>query len=290
MQFRLIYIEITNVCGLACSFCPSRPLKKQIMDLLTFRKVLANINGITKTIALHLWGDPMTLDSLLQYLNLANKEGLKVVLTTSGAHLSSHSKTILAHPSLYQLNFSLNSTSPFSFKKSQTYFQTLLEWCDYHIENELEGFVNLRLWKSDKEVEFFTKIIKRLEAHFETDLPKELISGKSYQLAPRIRLYISRYFEWPSFNVPQIPPSYCHGLSAHIGILSDLKVVPCCMDGKGELVLGDLNTQTLEEILDLPKAKKMRDGFAKNETTEPLCKHCGFRERFVEKALHAKDK
>ena len=42
---------------------------------------------------------------------------------------------------------------------------------------------------------------------------------------------------------------FCHGLRRQLAVLCDGTVVPCCLDGEGELALGNLFRQELEDIL-----------------------------------------
>ena len=64
MKFYRIYIEITNVCGLRCSFCPSKELANATMDLDFFESVVKEAKGFTREIACHVVGDPLTLSNL----------------------------------------------------------------------------------------------------------------------------------------------------------------------------------------------------------------------------------
>lgn len=287
MRFRTIYIEITNQCGMACSFCPSRPSKRAIMSLDDFQKVLTQIEGKTKNIALHVWGDPLVLPNVRAYLDLALKANLKVRLVTSGMPLASHKKEILSHKALLQCAVSLNSVAQFSLSKKNTYFQTLFEWCDYHTKCQLESFINLRLWKNQgEEGEFVEYALEKINSYFDIRIPPGFGYDASYQLAPKIRFVSSRYFEWPSKNAPIVPQSTCHGLRSQLGILHDLRVVPCCMDGDGTMELGNLQSQKLNEILLSPMALEIKNGFDEGRVVQSMCSHCGFRERFVEKNLH----
>jgi radical SAM protein with 4Fe4S-binding SPASM domain len=82
--------------------------------------------------------------------------------------------------------------------------------------------------------------------------------------------------------VPEVPDGGCHGLSSHIGILSDGSVVPCCMDGEGIINLGNIHERKLKSILESERALAIQNGFARGVATEELCKHCGYRERFLQ--------
>ena len=62
--------------------------------------------------------------------------------------------------------------------------------------------------------------------------------------------------------------------------LSDGTVVPCCLDHEGTLALGNLFRQELADMLAAPLARAMREGFERGERAAPLCRRCGYAERF----------
>ena len=72
----------------------------------------------------------------------------------------------------------------------------------------------------------------------------------------------------------------CYGLDTHIGILVDGTVVPCCLNGNGEINLGNIFIEDLEEILNISLVKNMINGFKNGKSICKLCKNCNFRNRF----------
>ncbi|HIQ46215.1 MAG TPA: radical SAM protein, partial [Sulfurovum sp.] len=109
MKFYRIYIELTNVCGLSCSFCPTKELPNKEMDLDFFESIIRQAKHYTKEIACHVVGDPLTQSNLHEYLDIIHSHGLKGILTTSGYFLKKHSYDTLFHPCVKQINISLNS-------------------------------------------------------------------------------------------------------------------------------------------------------------------------------------
>ncbi len=61
-----------------------------------------------------------------------------------------------------------------------------------------------------------------------------------------------------------------------ITVMADGRVVPCCADYNGEVVLGDLNTQNLYEVWNGDPFKLFRERFVKSLfSPNDLCKRCG---------------
>ena len=100
-------------------------------------------------------------------------------------------------------------------------------------------------------------------------------------LAPNIFLEWGEKFDWPDLSTPEEDrPAFCYGLRDQVGVLWNGEVVPCCLDHEGDVSLGNLYRQGLEEILDSPRARAIYGGFSQGRAVEALCRRCGFSKRF----------
>jgi radical SAM protein with 4Fe4S-binding SPASM domain len=68
----------------------------------------------------------------------------------------------------------------------------------------------------------------------------------------------------------------CYGLKKQLGILSNGDVVPCCLDQNGDIKLGNIFNENLNDILESERAKNIVKGFNERKLIEELCKRCGF--------------
>ena len=59
MKFKKIYLEITNVCNLKCSFCHGTKRRKQFIDFEDFQQILAKIKNYTNYLYFHIMGEPL---------------------------------------------------------------------------------------------------------------------------------------------------------------------------------------------------------------------------------------
>jgi radical SAM protein with 4Fe4S-binding SPASM domain len=258
------------------------------MELPFFKKVVEELSVYTDEIALHVMGDPMVLTNLREYLEIAYASGLKVMITTSGFYLDSARRETLFHPSIRQVNISLNSFNKNSVSRSfESYMEPILELCNEKQLREKDFFINLRVWNLDEEESekgFNEKLFELLERHF-TLVEGSLISQingerQSIRLASKILLHFDHYFEWPSLNNTNSSDGYCQGLNKQIAVLSDGRVVPCCLDSEGIIELGNLRETNLGKILKMKRSLAVVDGFAKGICTEELCQKCSYKERF----------
>jgi len=287
MKFYRIYIELSNVCGLSCSFCPSKALPIKVMDLVFFESIIKQAKHYTKEIACHVLGDPLTQSNLHDYLDIIHRHGLKAILTTSGYFLKKHSYDTLFHPCVKQINISLNS-----YNKNDTsltfeqYMTPILSLCKMKLERKEEIFINLRVWNLDEmmsERNFNEILFAKLSSAFDVPLSLDEIyinHPKNLRLASKILVHFDNYFEWPSLQNKNYGHGTCQGLSSHIAILSSGKVVPCCLDCDGIIELGDLHTSSLKRILSAKHATDILKGFKEGKAIEELCQKCSYKDRF----------
>jgi radical SAM protein with 4Fe4S-binding SPASM domain len=287
MKFHRVHIEVTNICGLACSFCPPKLNPSKSMTLDFFEKVIVQLKNYTKTLAFHVMGDPLLLSNLISYLDIAKKHNFEVELTTSGYFLVNHDASTLFHGSVRQLNISLNSFNKNSLNLSfDEYISRVLDICSKKIASYPKPFINLRLWNLDVDSteEVYNQLIfERLNSFFDIsiDTMTDTDAVKSLRLAPKILLNFDNYFEWPSLKSEHNSHASCYGLSSHFGILADGRVVPCCLDGDGVINLGNLHNKSLKDILTSQRAKDIVEGFKAGFAVEELCKKCTFKDRFL---------
>ncbi len=79
-------------------------------------------------------------------------------------------------------------------------------------------------------------------------------------------------FRAPLYGAP------CDRPQKSVVVLWDGRVVPCCHDYDGAVILGDLSRQTIQEIWHSPPARLFRE----NWNTSSLCRACAFSRSFAE--------
>ncbi|OCL87891.1 molybdenum cofactor biosynthesis protein A [Aliarcobacter thereius] len=287
-KFRKVHIELTNICNLKCTFCPPKLHPNKVMDLELFDRLNFELKEFTNELAYHIVGDPLVLGNLNEYLDISKKHNLKVNITTTANNISNRHYETLLNSTIKQINFSLNSYNANSHKKSfQEYLEPILNFVKYAQEKNHEYFINFRIWNLDEEKsakEFNKKVFDSLNIFFELDLNIDEIyenRPKNIRVARKIFINFDEYFVWPSLKNEVVSKSgFCHGLSSHFGILSNASVVPCCLDLDASINLGNIENNSIKEILNSNRAKDMINGFKKNILVEELCQKCEYRTRF----------
>ena len=275
-RFNKIYLEISNVCNLRCSFCPGTKRPPKMMDEATFSALLPKLRPWTDYLYFHLMGEPLCHPLLETYLSMAGEMGFKVILTTNGTLLQKQQAVLLDAPALHKVNVSLHA---FEANDLQMPFEDYLDQClAFGKAAEGKALVSYRLWNSGGQEELNGKIVETMERYF----PKPWVQERrGIRIGQRIYLEHGDKFDWPDLGAQQEEtPVFCQGLRDQLGILCDSTVVPCCLDHEGDLALGNLLETSMESILDSPRARAIYDGFSCGKAVEALCRKCGYALRF----------
>lgn len=253
MRFKRIYIEITNVCNLNCSFCAPHNREPRFMNFDEFKQILLKIKPFTDYIYLHVKGEPLLHLDVDKFIEYAYNEGFKINLTTNATLLHKHLEITKY---LRQINISLHATNSIEIIK----LAKTIEDC----------IVCFRIWNINKDLT--NKAL--LETEFNVSIPFQ----ENFTLAKNIFLSQKEEFIWPSLNSNyENDNKYCYGLINQLGILVDGTVIPCCLDNNGDINLGNIFRQNFESIINSEKAIKIINGFKNCKATEELCKKCSFR-------------
>ena len=86
-MFSRAYVEITNVCNMACAFCPCTAREKGFMTPETFALLAGKLRRHTDYLYLHVMGEPLLHPQLEELLAIARELGFRVCVTTNGTLL-----------------------------------------------------------------------------------------------------------------------------------------------------------------------------------------------------------
>lgn len=276
MRFRKIYVEISNLCNLSCAFCPGTKRTPGRMTEDSFQKLLPKLRPYTDFLYFHIMGEPLCHPQLKDFLQAAGEFGFQVILTTNGTLLAKQQEMLLSAPALHKVNVSLHA---FEANDLAVPFEKYLEDC-FRFGQQAQGkkLVVYRLWNHGGADARNGEILSAMERCF----PKPWTEARQgIRIGERVFLEYGDKFDWPDLQAEEDNGKlFCYGLRDQLGILWDGTVVPCCLDHEGDLALGNLFHQEMEEVLDSPRAKAIYEGFSRKEAVEPLCRRCGYARRF----------
>ena len=274
-MYSRVYVEITNICNMNCSFCHghSRPLRQMTEE--EYAHILKQLTGKTQYLYHHLMGEPLVHPLLPRFIEMACQAGFRPMLTTNGTLLDRRGDRLLI-PGLHKVNISLHSFEGTQQEDHQRYLRKIAEFSEK--ANRLGILISLRLWNQGFDE-------GRNDIALET--LKEILPGqwtentRGYRIRDRLFLEWGERFDWPDQNAPDNGNRvYCHGLQDHFGILCDGTVVPCCLDSDGVIDLGNVFREELSDILASPRAKAIVEGFRQRKAPEDLCRRCGYARKF----------
>ena len=294
-----VYIEITNVCNLNCSFCPcgkdssdNSQGKRDFMSSELFERCIAESATVAENVYFHVLGEPTLHPGFGHFLKKLEATPLKLNLTTNGTTIARTGKLILASPAVRQVNFSTHAYAELPPEIASRHLQDVLDFCKLANAERPDMYINLRLWNvgDDASDAWNRAMISKVNEAFRTEngisLEHFCSRHKSFPVIGKIYLHQDSRFEWPELDERQKTrderntTGTCRALDTHVAILHDGRVVACCLDHSGQITLGKIADQSLAEILESPAAKSLREGFEKHELRHPLCQSCTFCKRF----------
>lgn len=274
-HFQRIYVEITNCCNLRCSFCPGTRRAPGFLSAKNFARLAPQLKRHTDYVYLHVMGEPLLHPELGEILDLCDANGLRACITTNGTLLLTAGET-LRHRAVYKVSVSLHSMEGNGRTAMTDYLEGVWDFC-----RQGAMIRCLRLWNLGGADRQNGEILRFLEEKLGRDpLSRPCRREGAWTLGERFFLEQAERFDWPDLQAAEAAVEFCQGLRSQAAVLWDGTVVPCCLDHEGDIPLGNLFTQSLEEILESPRAQAIYDGFSRRQPAEKLCRRCGYATRF----------
>lgn len=263
-MYKKIYIEITNNCNLNCDFCIHNDREKKFMDIEEFKIILEKIKNHTKYIYLHVLGEPLLHPKINEFINIASSNFF-INITTNGYLIN----RVKENKNIRQINISLQSYNDSFGISLDDYLENIFNTVDILKQTT---YISYRIWVKNK---YTNEIIKRISKKYNITI--DVNSNNSLKLEKNVFLDFHEEFIWPTLENKKISEvGTCYALRDQIGILVDGTIVPCCLDSKGIINLGNIFKTSLDNVINSTRYQKMLEGFLNNKKCEELCKKCNF--------------
>lgn len=264
-MYKKVYIEITNNCNLKCDFCIKNDRSNKFMTINEFNTILNKLNGFTKYLYFHILGEPLLHNKINEFIDVASDK-YSVNITTNGYLID----RIKNNKNIRQLNISLHSYSDIYGISLEEYMNNIFDVVDKLSEYT---YISYRFWLKSKYTE---KMLDMINKKYNVDLTIDNIKNNS-TIGKNIFISINEEFIWPDINNNYYNETgTCYALKDHIGILVDGTIVPCCLDSKGIIKLGNIFEDNLTDVIKNKRCNDMLISFKNNKKCELLCKHCKF--------------
>lgn len=223
------------------------------MSIEEFECIMKKIDDYTDYVALHVLGEPLLHRDIESIIDIANKYGKKVNITTNGMLLKDNYEILKR---VREVNISLHSIV------DDAYIDDIILYGELLSDNI---FVEYRLWSRSILEE---KILDKLSSKY--DITDSKLSSNLY-------LNMGEEFEWPNKDgYISNNEGTCYGTRSHIAILVDGSIVPCCLDYEGVINFGNIFDNNVEDVINSKRFNDMKSGFINNVKVEELCSKCNF--------------
>jgi pyruvate-formate lyase-activating enzyme len=281
-----LYIQITNECNLHCVMCAHRTATKDnsFMDEELFRRCLdqATDHGIRNVVFAAAYGEALLHPKGIHYLRRAVDRGFQVTVATNGNFLQPTQIREVAALKLDLIQYSF-----FGYDK-RSYERT---YAGGNFERAAE---NLRLMKAtlvefESSTKFTVNGVNVTGDAERTEKTREFLrtlgvrdDEMRLQVPCNFGGHISPGFKSNKLNaksfkpIDRLPFYICPLLLSTPGILTDGRMTACgCIDNNGALAIGDIRTQTIDEIRAGPKLQSIIEAFVNGDVSKlPFCSKC----------------
>ncbi|CAN5602882.1 radical SAM protein [soil metagenome] len=285
-----ISIEPTTSCNLRCPECPSglrsftRPTGMLKDDL--FKKVIDQLSPTLSYLTFYFQGEPYLNPKFLDMVQYASSKGIYTATSTNAHYLDEENAKKTIASGLDRLIISIDGTEQETYQSYRV---------GGKLEKVIEGTKNiLRLRKEMKSKTphvVFQFLVVRPNEHQVPEvhaLAKELgvdrVALKTAQiydykngsdLIPTQDKY-SRYQREENglFSIKNELMNHCWKMWHSCVITWDGKVVPCCFDKDAHYVMGDLSTQSFEEVWNSKQYNEFRSSLLRSRSEIEMCKNC----------------
>ena len=256
-----IAIETTNLCNAKCEFCPNKSLKRKkgIMSKELFEKIIEDCVEIRpRYIIPQSNGEPFMDPQFIERIKLINQKipSAKVMFFTNAALMTPEVSDKLFELDIFSLGFSINAVDSQNYhKRMKLDYEKTISNINYFMNNN-KKIKNIKFSIVDKDL---------------TEGEKEVFLDKWRKgsfLARNIN-FAGLMFDVPAKNNP------CLRALREMSILWDGKVSLCCVDMEGKIIFGDASENSLLEIWNSCKMKKLREyHLTQRRIDYPLCNNC----------------
>jgi radical SAM protein with 4Fe4S-binding SPASM domain len=266
-------IELTNRCPYTCLMCPrTTSMQRSLgsMRLELFERVIEQVRGVQDYLALHHFGESLLHPHIDAAVRIALRYGVRSGLSCNPPSLTPGLSHRLLEAGIANMVLSLDSLDPDTYRGIRGR-AARLDKADRHLR-ELVG-------RRDSGGHH-TWITLQMIAMRVNGAEIERFLGYCAEVGVD-RGVVVRLGRW-DFDDDYVETLGEHDSPGHtapcwlpqtsVVVLWDGRVVPCCHDYDGHVVLGDLTRQTLVDIWAGPAADRFR---RRNEDYQ-LCQRCSF--------------
>lgn len=272
---RIIAIELTNKCNFRCTFCPPFTRKQGFMDIDLLKMILEKTKFTDDLVQLHFHGESLLHPKLAEAICLCKKYGLKVGLSTNGSLLDEKRSKLLIESQLDQLIIAFDGVSKEIYEKyrvNAVYDKVKERILNYlSIKESMKAklpYTDLHVIKTAEAMPYIEDFVESWKKSSVDQITVKSFSTRAGQVSEAQAKEKDWYFGKRAKRYP------CQWFWNAVIITYDGKVVPCCHDMEGKLILGDLKEKPMSEIWNGEKIQRIRRNEIMGIHDDNVCKKC----------------
>ena len=236
----IVQIEATNICNAKCTFCPRDEMERTqgIMDMALYGKIVDECARLgIRHLRMHNYGEAFVDKRLPEKIRYAKDRGIaEVGVITNGSLLGPDVARAIVDAGLDAINISLDAAGKDTFERTRVGLKY-----DKVIAN-LEGFLAVRAASGKRRPKLILSFVRQGNSAEE----QAFIDRWS---AVADKVHITELHNWAGTLAQLSNVSFpCYRQWLTLTALWDGRVSLCCADFDGRVVLGDLRTQSIEEV------------------------------------------
>ncbi|MCR4314899.1 MAG: radical SAM protein [Planctomycetes bacterium] len=273
----ILWVELTSNCNLRCVMCPNSILLNKeghYIEPDLFKRAMDQAAEFDPFVALFLGGESLMHKDVGELLSYSKKAGLsKVHLATNATLMDEAKAQMILDSGIDLLTFSFDGYD------KQTYERARVGAKFEKTVANIERFLKMKA--SSGKDKPWTKMYSldldmKGEETFRPFLESFFGLGLNEYGVEQPGTFRGLFNDTKEF-IPKLPGSEyfpCIWLWKSLAIHSSGRVVPCCADFDGELVLGDLREESILEIWNNDRVRAMRaDMLEKQVAKYEICNH-----------------
>lgn len=259
-----VEFELTNHCNLRCIMCPHHIMKrpKGYMIWETFKRAVDECRGHTKTSYLHQIGEPLLHQDLINFINYAEKAGIRTSISTNCMLLDEKKSIGLLGSNLSEIVLCIDSLKPkvFEMIRPGADLKTVFE--------NIARFVRLRNLLN-KKMKVIVQMIAMKENVEEHKYFLDVFSVLGVDEA-QVKGYSTFAGAMSKGESPASRLATCSKPFNSLTVQWNGDLVTCCRDFDGVTKMGNVNETTITEIWNSEEYAALRKTFK----TSDFCRRC----------------
>lgn len=275
-------IEPSAVCQLSCPECVCGQGKIirncSFIDVSAFEKIINKIKQKSSIVNLFFQGEPFLHPQIIELIKIAKEARLVVVVSSNAQLIDEKMSTDIVQSGLDVLIVSVDGASQETYEK-------------YRKSSDFCKLQTAMLALNDSKIQLNSHISLIAQCLVTKDTEQEIEKVRNWSRENGFKFILKSLQVYHTENKNELLPisekfnryssknqqtNNCIRLWTHMLILTDGRVVPCCMDKNAEFAIGSTYSNTIQEVINANNRKAFMYKVLKDKNKVELCNNCPF--------------